>query len=261
MGASEDQLSLNEFSVALKDLNNGKTPGPDGIPPELYKMFWKQLSTPLYEAYMEVYKEEDLFTSAKEGIINVIPKQNKDTRYIKNLRPITLLNADYKLVEKVIANRIESALPKIIHQDQKGFMPGRHIGINIRRIFDLMNHCRKNKIEAMILSLDFSKCFDRIAHLTINKALQYFNFSQKIQDWVGIMYKDFYVRIQNNGNFSTRLKVSRGVHQGGNASIGIFLICAELLAIKFRSNERILGIPVRDFLMLLDNMRMTWIII
>ena len=248
---SESQLELAEFSKALLQLNNNKTPGPDGLPPEFYKIFWAELKQIIYEAFLQSFEMGVLYKSAREGIINIIPKANKDTRYLKNLRPITLLNADYKILEKVLANRIEAGLDDIIHSDQKGFLPNRAISTNIRRIFDAMKYCKEEEIDGIILSLDFSKCFDRISHITIKKALDYFGFSTVTQKWISVMYDNFAVKVQNNGNFSKKLKVCRGIHQGGNASIGIFLICAELLAIKFRGNEKIKGIPVADFLLLL----------
>ena len=69
-----------------------------------------------------------LHDSALEGLITLIPKKGRDSRYIQNMRPITLLNVDYKLVEKVLANRIKPVLSHIIHPNQKGFLPKRHIG-------------------------------------------------------------------------------------------------------------------------------------
>ena len=251
MAASEEQISVQEVSKALKDLSNNKTPGPDGLPPELYKAFWRQLKMPMYEAFMEWFRQRQLGSSSRRGVINVIPKSGKDVRKLENVRPITLLNADYKVLEKCIANRIESTLSSIIDIDQKGFMPNRKISTNIRRVFDIMRYAEKNELEAIILNLDFSKCFDKIEHQAIKGALQFFGFSSRIQEWTDIIYRHFTVRVQNNGHFSKPLVVNRGVRQGGCASIGYFLICAELLAICYRSDNRIKGIPIDDFLLLL----------
>ena len=68
----------------------------------------------------------------KEGIIKSIPKECKPKQFLRNWRPITLLNTSYKIESLCTAARIKIVLPKIIHNDQKGFMKGRYIGENLR---------------------------------------------------------------------------------------------------------------------------------
>ena len=134
-----------------------------------------------------------LFESAREGVLNLIPKQNKDTRILKNLRPITLLNVDYKILEKVITNRMAPALKYIIDTDQTGFMEGRRLCINLRKMFDTMDFCRVHEIPAWILSLDFMKAFDMCEVESIKGALNFFQFPDEITKWVTILYSDFFV--------------------------------------------------------------------
>ena len=140
-------------------MKNEKTPGSDGIPVDFYKVFWKQIKEVFYQMVNYSYQQEILHTSAREGILNLIPKANKDTRKIKNLRPITLLNTDYKIIEKAIANKMIPALNQIIHTDQRGFMKDRRISVNIRKMLDIMHQAEKDHLEAVVLSLDFVKCF------------------------------------------------------------------------------------------------------
>ena len=111
---------------------------------------------------MESYDQGLLYPTARQGILNLIPKPKKDNRYVKNLRPITLLNVDYKLLEKVIANRLLPSLKQIIHSDQRGFLPNRRIAVNIRKMLDVIEYCDTKKLEAVIISCDFQKAFDRI---------------------------------------------------------------------------------------------------
>ena len=73
-----------------------------------------------------------------EEFISLIPKDESNLTTLSNLRPITLLNEDYKILAKVIARRIESVLPKLIHSDQTGFIKGRFIGQNVRLLNDLL---------------------------------------------------------------------------------------------------------------------------
>ena len=167
-------------------------------------------------------------------------------RFLKNLRPITLLENDYKIIEKVIAMRLEEILDDIIHRDQQGFMKNRHISVNIRRIFDLMKYSEEKELETFVLSLDFAKCFDKIEFESMIGAMDYFGVSSYLKEWIRILYTGFKVRIQNNGYFSKPIVIGRGLHQGGPASSLIFLICAEILAIQLRKNETVKGIPVRE---------------
>ena len=162
--------------------------------------------------------------SSMDGILNLIPKANKDARFVENLRPLTLLNTDYKIIEKIIANRMKDSMEKIIHTDQKGFMPGRQILANIRKIFDLIYYTENFNIDAIILSLDYKKCFDMISFDSIIKSLHFLKFSDWIIKWTEILYTDYQVRAQNNGNFSLPISIERSVHQGGVNSVNLFCV-------------------------------------
>ena len=125
-------------------------------------------------------------------------------------------------------------------------MPGRRICINIRRIMDLIDFTDQESIGAIILSLDFSKCFDKISFCSLQGALEFFGVSEVIRKWTSILYNNFQVKVQNNGHFSKSLDIERGVHQGGCASALYFLYCAEMLGIALRQDNRIQGIPVKE---------------
>ena len=140
---------------------------------------------------------------------------------------------------------MEPSLPVIINEDQKGFLSKRRIACNIRKILDLMQFAKDNRLKALLIELDFKKCFDMIAMEAITGALEYFEFGTFIKDWVKILYTDYGVKVQNNGKFSEKIKVERSVHQGGVCSTAIFLLAAELLAIDLRSNPNIKAITFR----------------
>ena len=99
------------------------------------------------------------------------------SKLAQDLEINTLLNSDYKILEKAIANRIEPSLDSIISQDQWGFMKNRRITTNVRTLFEVIKHSRDEEIEAITLSLDFMKCFDRIEFQTILKSLEFFGFA------------------------------------------------------------------------------------
>ena len=238
-GANNEQLSLDEIAQAVQGLKNGSCPGPDGIPVELYKMMWREVKHPLYDAVCSAFENNIFHDTARCGILNLIPKGSKDTRYLPNLRPITLLNCDYKIVEKAVANRMVPSLDYVISNDQTGFLPGRQIASNIRKLFDLIHTAHLEQEEYLILSCDFMKCFDRIEINSVIKAMEHFGFAPTIVRWVRIMYTKFSLKVQNAGFFSHRIETSRGVHQGGPLSNAIFLTVAELVAQILRADPEI----------------------
>ena len=246
------QITTQELETAIKKMNNCKTPGEDGLPIEIYKVFWNQLKEPFYNMVLQCYKTGIMHESARKGILNLIPKANKDTRFVKNLRPITLLNTDYKIIEKAIANKIIPALEHIIYKDQRGFMEDRRISVNIRKMLDIMHQVEKEDLEAIVMSLDFVKCFDKCSFSILHGSLEYFGFGNIVQDWTKILYRDFTVKIQNNGYFSSPIEIKKGVHQGGCCSAVYFLVIAEILAISLRENTNIDGITIKDIKNLLN---------
>ena len=246
------QITIEEMQTAIKAMNNGKTPGQDGLPVEFYKTFWSKIKEVFYEMVLESYEQQYLHETARKGILNLLPKASKDTRYVKNLRPIILLNTDYKIIEKAVANKMIPGLEKIINKDQRGFMKERRISVNIRKMLDIIQQAEVEDIEAVVLSLDFVKCFDKCSFSILHGSLKYFQFGQVVQKWTKILYEDFTVKIQNNGYFSDSIKIKKGVHQGGCCSSVYFLVIAEILAIALRANEEIDGITIADIKNLLN---------
>ena len=122
----------------------------------------------------------------KEGIITCIPKEGKPEQFLRNWRPITLLNTSYKIASSRIAARIKTVLPKIIHKDQKGFMKGRYIGENLRLLYDVLVFTNVYKKPGLLLAVDFEKAFDSVAWSFINKSFDRFDFGPDIKRWVQI---------------------------------------------------------------------------
>ena len=92
----------------------------------------------------------------------MLPKKNKDTLFLKNWRPITLLNTDYKIATKCIAKRLAKVLPKLINRDQTGYVKNRFIGKNIRLISDVIESYEEKNLPGMLLFIDFEKAFDSL---------------------------------------------------------------------------------------------------
>ena len=245
-------IQMSEVHKAITGMKKGRTPGPDGLPIEFYQAVWPDIKEVLYNSYVQSYEKMSMNPSAMEGILNLIPKKNKDTRLLKNLRPITLLNVDYKIIEKVIANRIKTVLPQIINEDQAGFMSGRRMTVNVRKTMDLLRYTKIKNSSHLLHNLDFLKAFDRAEVSSVLKSLEFFQFPEYIVTWVNTLYKNFTVKIQNNGHFSSDIKVERSVHQGGCASAFLFNILAETMAIHLRFKLEKYAIHTTDAAFLLS---------
>ena len=94
---------------------------------------------------------------------------------MENWLPISLLNVDYKIATKAIANRVKKVLPKLIYNSQTGFMKGEYIGENIRQIFEVLEHAEEQEIPMFDLFFsDFEKAFDSVDHDFLNRCLRHF---------------------------------------------------------------------------------------
>ena len=104
---------------------------------------------------LKLTKIGKLSITQRRGIIKLITKKDAEPFFIKNWRPLTLLNSDYKIAAKSIANRLKPLLPDLINYDQTGFIRGRFIGENIRLIDSVICYAKENNIPGLLLFLDF----------------------------------------------------------------------------------------------------------
>ena len=125
-----------------------------------------------------------LSVSQRSGLITLIPKKDKDPLYVKNYRPISLLNVDYKLLAKVMSTRLKLCMSSLIHTDQQGFMNGRNISSNIRTIIDLTKYTDVMNESGSIVLLDFEKAFDRVEHQYLFWVLNRFNLGMNFTRWI-----------------------------------------------------------------------------
>ena len=157
-------------------MKNNRSPGPDGFTVEFFKMFFRYIGQFYIRSINEGYLKEKLSVTQYQGVITCIPKEGKPKQYVKNWRPISLLNVSYKILSASIASRIQSVLPNIIHESQKGFMKNRYIGECIRMLYDVLVHSEQENIPGLLLMIDFEKAFDSVSWNFIEKSLTFFRF-------------------------------------------------------------------------------------
>ena len=193
-----------------------------------------------------------LSVTQRLGIITLIPKGEKDKTFLKNWRPLTLLNSLYKLVSGCIAERIKPHLDTIIHGDQNGFVSGRYIGEAIRTTYDIIQWAKNNNKTGVLLLIDFEKAYDSLSFSFIKKCLYFFNFGDYMIRWVDILLHNFTAVISHCGNVSKKLNIERGARQGDPVASYIFIICIEILALRMRGDSNIAGFKVNGVAHMLE---------
>ena len=240
----EGDITIDECIEALKTMPNNKTPGTDGFPPEFYKHFIQDIGQFLIGSFQYSFDNGILSMDQRRGIINLIPKKDKDPLYLNNWRPISILNTDYKIIAKCLALRLKKVLPEIISNDQTGFLPGRYIGENIRLVLDMIDYTNITNLPGLMLLADFEKAFDKLEWSFLFQTLESFGFGEDFIAWIKTMYMEVKSCVLNNGHASEFFQLHRGLRQGCPLSPLLFLLCSEILAIWARNDTNVQGIQI-----------------
>ena len=239
-------ITMEELYSSLKSMKLEKVPGCDGLGPAFYIKFYDELKSEMWTLYSYILEHKKLNASARKGVISLIPKAGKDTRYLQHQCPLTMLCTDYKILAKTLANTLKSVLPDIVGPEQTGFMEKRSIHQNIRRAMDVVARVNEQKTRAVIVTIDFHKCFDMIEHESMFAPFNYFGFADKFISWVKIFFKDFVVCTENAGYTSDFFQKTRGVNQGCNISPFCFNVCGAVMKELIINNPKIVGIKLSD---------------
>lgn len=139
----------------------------------------------------------------------MLPKDGKDPTVPQSYRPISLLNLDVKILAKLLANRLKSIIPGIIHLDQTGFIAGREARDTSLRALHLIHWARNRPVQHLyiILSTDAEKAFDRVDWSYLTEVLRSLRLSPRMLASISALYSSPCAQVKVNGILSARFPI------------------------------------------------------
>jgi hypothetical protein len=216
-------ISVEEIEKAIPRLNLNSSPGLDGLSSEFFMKCRERFAKILLWLWMKCVESSKMPRSLRQGVICLIYKKG-DPSSLKNWRPITLSNTDFKIFAIVLKFRFESVLTSIIGPWQTCGIPGRSIFNNLSCLRDNLLG-----VNGALLSLDQENAYPNVDHKYMIKVLEAFGFPQEFRNYVDIMYSSIFVHVNTGKGLTKLIPFEKGVKQGDPMASALYGLCLEPL--------------------------------
>ena len=242
LSSLNNEFSKKKISRTIKRLNSSSSPGSDGIGMSFYKKYYKVVSS-MIAAYANMCVERGYFDEeVSNGLIKPIPKKDSDSRNLKNIRPITLLNSLYKIITGTVSFELGDLLPKIVCEAQKA-VKGRLIHHNHFTLDRICKLSQWEKVDLAVTFVDTEKSFDLVSHKWIIKVIKVFGFPERFIKFVKATLKNKKSKVLlHNGGTSQGFLCLSGTPQGDPLSPLLYVLSNEPLLRAIINSNRISGI-------------------
>lgn len=219
------------MTFAISQLAMGKVPGIDGLPGEWYKWIvepWNKYRPLAISSLMRVFNKVlstgETPKNWTAGVLSILYKNKGDPEDIRNYRPLTVMNVDYKIFTLIIMKRILIPLDYVLGAHQTAFLPGRLIDDGVRTVQMLIARYRDSADGINMIFLDQEKAYDRVSHEFLWAALERIGVPHRLIQCFRGLYEGAEVNLYVNGEKSDSIKVRCGVRQGDSLSCPLFII-------------------------------------
>ncbi|CAI5483302.1 unnamed protein product [Closterium sp. Yama58-4] len=225
-----------EVKKAFAAMARNKSPGSDGLPKELFETHWDLLGESFMTMAKSFQNSASLPAELKEAVTILLHKKG-DKEQLDNYRPITLLNFTYKVLARVVADRMKSVLHMVISPEQYGFIPGRRLSDAVALVADIIEGAKNGIEDWCLLLVDFEKAFDSVSREFLFDVLERMGFPERLVSWVKGLHEGTTTKLLINGWLGEGVDVVSRVRQGCPLAPYLFLCAVEPLAQEVERRE------------------------
>ncbi|GKA46798.1 RNA-directed DNA polymerase, eukaryota [Tanacetum coccineum] len=229
----EREVSKQEIKTAVWGCGTDKSPGPDGFSFGFYRHFWPVIEHDVYMAVNHFFIHGEIPPGCNSSFIALIPKV-PDANLVKDFRPISLIGSIYKIIAKILSNRLVNVLGDIVNEVQSAFIAERQMLDGPFILNEILQWCTKKKKKTLIFKVDFEKAFDSIRWDFLDDVLKEFGFRCKWRNWIQSCLTSSKGSILVNGCPTNEFQFYKGLKQGDPLSPFLFILVMESLHLSFQ---------------------------
>ncbi|XP_019263741.1 PREDICTED: uncharacterized protein LOC109241454 [Nicotiana attenuata] len=227
-----EEYTSAEMKQALWEIAGDKAPGPDGYVSQFFKDCWEIIREDLEAGVMEFFKIGKLLKAWNSTVLTLVPKSDH-AESVVDYRRIACCNTIYKVISKMLTNRLKTVLPSIISPNQSAFVAGRTIAQNILICHDLVRlYNRKQTTSSCLIKIDLRKPYDKVEWEFVAEMIHALEFPQQFIKWTMTCITTVQYEIAINGGLYGNIKGEMGLRQGDPISPLIFVLCMEYFTSK-----------------------------